>query len=245
MPALAQSGRAISTNLVQAHPGKGFGKPLPEPDRCPPPTARPTSGRPARGGLGRARRRGRRASREARRHGSSPPTRCRSRPARGRPTSPPRAAAVLTSERTASAATAPSGWMAARLRTSAITKQPSTTAQVISPEVGEWPLAQDIAQMEHVIKRQELIEPDLAAVEVGHARQAILLDSANHRLAVVAGGQQCHLGQRFAERPALLGLEHGQGFRAGVGLGDRRDDRRAVTPAGSRESRDRWRTCRG
>ena len=33
----------------------------------------------------------------------------------------------------------PSGWTAARLRTSATTKQPSINAQATSPEVGEWP----------------------------------------------------------------------------------------------------------
>ncbi len=47
--------------------------------------------------------------------------------------------------------------------------------------------AQDVAQMQHVIKRQELIEAELAAIEVGHALQPILLDGADHRLAVVAG----------------------------------------------------------
>ena len=48
--------------------------------------------------------------------------------------------------------------------------------------------AQDIAKMKHVIKRQELIKADLAAIQVSHALQAILLDRADHRLAVVARG---------------------------------------------------------
>ena len=49
----------------------------------------------------------------------------------------PSRTAALTSVRIDSAAIAPSGWMAARLKTSATTKQPSTSAQVISLEVGE------------------------------------------------------------------------------------------------------------
>ena len=34
--------------------------------------------------------------------------------------------------------------------------------------------AQDVAKVEHVIKRQELIEADLAAIQVSHALQAVL-----------------------------------------------------------------------
>ena len=95
-----------------------------------PPADRTVHHRASRSGHGLGRRRPR-----PRRRRSPPGPRPSSRP----DDLAPSRAAALTSERTASAATAPSGWMAARLRTSATTKQPSTRAQVISPEVGAWP----------------------------------------------------------------------------------------------------------
>ena len=84
--------------------------------------------------------------------------------------------------------------------------------------------------MEHVVERQELVKRISLLIEVVHPLQPVLPDRPDHRLTVVAGGQERHLGQRLAERPALLRLEQGKRLRARIGLGDRRDDRRSVEP---------------
>ena len=130
---LGAQGLGGRDELGEAHPGQGLGQPPQDlvdaaggPDGPParePPGARGLASPP--GGAGLARRLAGRLG--LRLDQSRPIDRAPSR------------AAALTSERTASAATAPSGWMAVRLRTSATTKQPSTRAQVISPEVGDWP----------------------------------------------------------------------------------------------------------
>ena len=235
---LGAEGAAEVGDLGDAQAGQGLGEAAEDAVGARRRAGRPTTARAARSSPRPPRRR---RARARTRPAASVPSSTSSRPialAASR-------VAALTSARAASAAATPSGWTAARLRASATTKQPSTSAQVISPEVGAWPRLEHVAQVEQVVQRQELVELQLGRVQLGDPVQAVVLDRPDRRLAVLAREEQDRPGPatRVNDRFGLR-LEVGQRLGAGVGLGDRRDHGRRRRSGGSRGSRGRWRTCR-
>ena len=93
-----------------------------------------------------------------------------------------------------------------------------------------------VAQVDHVIQWEELVELDLILIQLGDALQAIILDRPDHGLAVISRGEEGRQGQRLGERPTALGTKIGQRFGPGVGLRDRRNDAATVARRISRKS---------